>query len=160
MRPRPQLRARHPITDDEEHAFLVAGSRLFNAGSFYETHEEWEEVWRRSAGPRREMLRGLIQVSVGYEHLRRGNLVGACSLLRQGIRRLGPHARKPGVRELRAKAAGDLRRIESDERSTVRTIRPPKVMVCLRGRTARAPASAIRVEVPLRRRRGPAAAGR
>lgn len=149
MNGRPQLRPRHPLTDAEEHAHLVAGSRLFNRRLFYETHEEWEEAWRRSAGPRRELLRGLIQWAVAYEHLKRGNRVGTRSLLRQAIRRLRPHARRPGVREVLRRATADLARVQADPEMTVRRLRPPKVMLRLRGFEAQAPEGAIEVEVAL-----------
>jgi predicted metal-dependent hydrolase len=78
----------------------VAGSKLFNKRLFFETHEEWEESWRRAEGGRRELLRGLIQIAVGYEHMKRGNRVGARSLLKQGVRRLRPHTRRAGVGQL------------------------------------------------------------
>jgi predicted metal-dependent hydrolase len=156
---RPQLRARHPLAPGEEHDFLVAGSRLFNARAFYETHEEWEEVWRRATGSRREMLRGLIQIAVGYEHLKRGNDVGARSLLRQGVRRLRPRTRARGVRELIDRAQHDIERLVADPSLTIRRIAPPKVMVRLRGFDAGAPAGAIEIEVS-RGRRAPGAARR
>ncbi|HVE90678.1 MAG TPA: DUF309 domain-containing protein [Actinomycetota bacterium] len=127
----------------------MAGSRLFNSGAFFETHEEWEEVWRRASGPRREMLRGLIQVSVGYEHLKRGNCYGARSLLRQGARRLAPHWRRRGVRELRAKVMSDLKALEGRDDASLREVRPPKVMCVLTGFALRAPRAAVVVEVPL-----------
>ncbi len=104
-------------------------------------------MWRRASGPRRELLRGLIQVSVGYEHLKRGNCYGARSLLRQGARRLGPHWRRGGVRELRAKVLSDLRALQDDS-VTLKQVRPPKVMAVLAGRSHKGPRGAIVVEVP------------
>lgn len=147
-RPPPQVRARHPLTTREEHEYLVAGSKLFNRRLFFETHEEWEEVWRRAVGSRRELLRGLIQVSVGYEHLKRGNHYGTRSLLRQGMRRLRPHVRRPGVRALVRRATDDVRRVEQDPSMTLRRLRPPKVMLHLRGFQAAAPSGAIEIEIP------------
>jgi hypothetical protein len=130
----------------------VAGSRLFNNRLFFETHEEWEESWRRAVGSRRELLRGLIQVAVGYEHLKRRNAVGARSLLRQGVRRLRPHVRRAGVRELVRRAESDISRIETDPGITVAAIAPPKVVLNLRGFDAGGPAGAIRIEIPRGRR--------
>lgn len=150
MRPKPGRRPRHPLTDLQEHRYLLAGSRLFNRRQYYDAHEEWEEVWRRAAGSRRELLRGLIQVCVGYEHLKRGNHFGAGSLLRQGIRRLRPHRRVAGVRELVARATQDVQRLQDDPSLTLARLRPPKVLVRLRGRPlgGRVPARALQVEVP------------
>lgn len=119
---------------------------------FYDTHEEWEEVWRRATGARREILRGLIQVSVGYEHLKRGNSVGARSLLRQGVRRLRPHTRSRGVRELVERARHDAGRLDGDPSLGLRAIRPPKLMLRLRGFETSAPSGAIEIEIPRGRR--------
>ncbi|HVL81662.1 MAG TPA: DUF309 domain-containing protein [Actinomycetota bacterium] len=144
----PQRRARHPLTAAEEHAHLVAGSRLFNRRAFYETHEEWEEVWRRASGPRRDLLHGLIQVSVGYEHLKRGNAHGTQSLLRQGARRLRHQGRRAGVSEIRRRALADAARVEAEPSLKLRDIDPPKVMLLIDGFGARTPAGAIVIRVP------------
>lgn len=138
------MRARHPLTVAEEHQYLLAGSRLFNAGSFFETHEEWEEVWRRASGPRRELLRGLIQISVGYEHLKRGNITGAISLLSQGVRRLRYHTPKAGVRDLRLKARHDAASLARHDLD----VTAPKVWVCIASQDRKPPADAIVVDIP------------
>jgi predicted metal-dependent hydrolase len=125
----------------------VAGSRLFNRREFYAGHDEWEEVWRRASGPRRELLHGLIQVAVGYEHCKRGNLRGMASLLRSGARRLGRFTRRPGVREIRQRALNDAARAESEPGLTVSGVGPPKLLLVLEGRDARGPQDAIRIRI-------------
>jgi predicted metal-dependent hydrolase len=127
----------------------VAGSRLFNRREFYRGHDEWEEVWRRAKGPRRELLHGLIQVAVGYEHQKRANPRGMRSLLRQGAAKLARFTRRPGVKEIRERASRDAE-IAKDGDGWKR-VAPPKVMVGLTGFEASGPARAIRVEIPRHR---------
>lgn len=119
----------------------MKGSRLCNARNFYEGHDEWEEVWRRATGTRRKLLHGLIQVAVGYEHHRRGNVRGMRSLLRQGASKLRHFTRRPGVKALRERALADAAR---DAASVV----PPKLMLTIAGHAVRAPKDAIRIEIP------------
>jgi predicted metal-dependent hydrolase len=126
----------------------VLGSKLFNEHDFYQGHDEWEEVWRRATGTRRRLLHGLIQVAVGYEHLRRGNPKGMRSLLRQGAAKIRFFTRRPGVKELRERALADAKRAESDSKISLRSSPPPKVMVGLEGFRAAAPRGSIRVQVP------------
>jgi predicted metal-dependent hydrolase len=137
------------LSPEEEHAYLVAGSRLFNKREFYKGHDEWEEVWRRASGPRRRLLHGLIQVAVGYEHQKRGNPRGMRSLLRQGGAKLRHFTRRPGVRELRDRALRDAE-TAALKGGEWKRVAPPKVMVALDALDARAPASAIRIGIPRR----------
>jgi hypothetical protein len=65
----------------------VAG-RLFDAGLFFEMHEQLEPYWTRAEGMEREILQGLIQAAVGLQHLANGNLAGARLLLHDGCARL------------------------------------------------------------------------
>ena len=125
----------------------MLGSKLFNEHDFYQGHDEWEEVWRRATGTRRRLLHGLIQVAVGYEHLRRGNPKGMRSLLRQGAAKLRFFTRRPGVRELRERALSDAKRAETELGISLRSCPPPKVMVGLEGFRAPAPRGSIRVQL-------------
>ena len=52
---------------------LREGVGLFNRGEFFECHEVLEAAWLESAGEEKIFLQGLIQVSVSFYHLRRGN---------------------------------------------------------------------------------------
>jgi hypothetical protein len=67
---------------------LEGAAALFDASLFFETHEVLEPHWRQARGETREILQGLIQVAVGYQHWMNGNWEGARSLLAQGSARL------------------------------------------------------------------------
>lgn len=66
-------------------AGLLEGVRLFNAGQFYECHHSLEAIWLEERDPIRYLYQGVLQVGVGFHHLRRGNWRGAVKLLRDGI---------------------------------------------------------------------------
>lgn len=155
---KPEPRPRHPLTPDEEHAYLVAGSRLFNERNYYDGHDEWEEVWRRATGDRRRLLHGLIQVAVGYEHLKRENPHGMRSLLRQGADKLHEFTDRAGIPAIRDRALADAevasREIDDASRGgrapvlSLEGVDPPTVMVAIEGHGADAPTGAIRIPVP------------
>ncbi|PTL76412.1 DUF309 domain-containing protein [Vitiosangium sp. GDMCC 1.1324] len=67
---------------------LAEGVALFNAGSFYEAHEVWEEAWLRERGPRRLLLQGLILVAAGWLKRDAGNARGAWTLFSRALERL------------------------------------------------------------------------
>jgi predicted metal-dependent hydrolase len=56
------------------------GIDLFNEGKFFECHEAWEEIWKRSEGDAKLFYQGIIQAAVAILHAQRGNLAGAASL--------------------------------------------------------------------------------
>jgi uncharacterized protein len=60
--------------------FFDEGVDLFNEGKFFECHEAWEEVWKRSDGEAKLFYQGIIQAAVAILHAQRGNLTGAASL--------------------------------------------------------------------------------
>jgi len=60
--------------------FFEEGIDLFNEGKFFECHEAWEEVWKRSEGDAKLFYQGIIQAAVAILHAQRGNLTGAASL--------------------------------------------------------------------------------
>ncbi len=145
---KPKPRPRHALTDEEENAYLVKGSRLVNRHEFYDGHDEWEEVWRRARGTRRRLLHGLIQVAVGYEHCKRGNQRGMDSLLRQGAAKLEEFTGRPGVAQLRSRALADAKRARTERDLTLGKVRPPKLMLTVEGLTASGPEDAVRIEIP------------
>lgn len=61
-----------PLPED-----VLRGLACFNAGEYFEAHEHLELAWRVEKGLIRELYRGILQVGVGYYHLKRGNLAGA-----------------------------------------------------------------------------------
>lgn len=62
---------------------------LFNRQEFFECHEVLEDLWRPlPAGPEKQFLQGLLQVGVGFHHLKKGNYNGAKNLLTAGLEKL------------------------------------------------------------------------
>ena len=73
--------------------FYEEGIDLFNEGRFFECHEAWEEIWKRSDGELKLYYQGLIQAAVAILHAQRGNLEGARSLYEKASAKLAkiPH---------------------------------------------------------------------
>lgn len=67
---------------------LSRGLACYRAGEFFEAHEDWELVWLELREPEKSFLQALIQVSAALHHYRRGNEVGAASLLGRALLRL------------------------------------------------------------------------
>jgi hypothetical protein len=62
----------------------------FNAGLFFETHEHLEHRWvALPRGPVKRFIQGIIQISVGLYHARRGSYHGAVNQLAKGLEKLG-----------------------------------------------------------------------
>jgi len=79
--------------DDAEASAAEAAARamdLFDAGRFFEAHEWFESLWKRSdvPGADRRFWRGLTQVAAGCCHLERGNLRGGAAVLERGASNL------------------------------------------------------------------------
>ena len=66
----------------------LKGMEEFNKGEFYECHEYLEEAWMQEPGRVRFLYQGILQVGVGFYHLKNGNWRGATGLLRNGTARL------------------------------------------------------------------------
>lgn len=64
---------------------LLEGIHLFNAGEYYECHEAIEHEWHAEPRPIRRLYQGILQIGVGFLHVRRGNHAGALLLLHDGI---------------------------------------------------------------------------
>ncbi len=95
---------------------LLAGIAQFNAGEYWECHETLEEIWRVEPDPIRYLYQGILQVGVGFYHLRRGNYRGAVNKLRGGLAYLAPS--EPAclgvdVARLRAEAGAVLAALEA-----------------------------------------------
>ena len=67
---------------------LAEGLRCYRAQQFFEAHEHWESVWLTLREPEKSFLQSLVQISAAFHHLRRGNRVGAISLLTRSLGRL------------------------------------------------------------------------
>ena len=59
------------------------GIQLFNQQQFFEAHEALEAAWKEEKGPMRNLYRGILQVAVGYYHIRRGNITGARKMFKR-----------------------------------------------------------------------------
>jgi predicted metal-dependent hydrolase len=59
----------------------VKGLEEFRAGRYFEAHEEWELLWKDSAGDEKVFLQGLIQLAAARVHIGRGNPAPASRLL-------------------------------------------------------------------------------
>ena len=77
---------------------LRTGVELYNAGSFFEAHEAWEEVWLEAENSEREFYQGLIQVTAAFVHVTRNEYPGSVRLLDAGISKLARYGeRKEGI---------------------------------------------------------------
>lgn len=61
-----------PHLSGEDWRDLRRGADLFNSGAYWESHEAWEQVWRRCDAPSRIFFQGLIQLAAAYHQLFRG----------------------------------------------------------------------------------------
>ena len=61
---------------------------LFNNHHWYEAHDAFEEIWNTVDGDERQVIQGILQVSVSQFHLSKGNLNGATILLGEGLGRI------------------------------------------------------------------------
>lgn len=57
------------------------GIALIKGGKYYEAHELLERAWQKAVGAEAYLLRALLQVSVSYHHIEKGNLRGAMKML-------------------------------------------------------------------------------
>ena len=68
------------------HPKAIEGMKLFNAGNFFEAHEELETAWLAEKGEIRNLYRGILQVGVMYLHITRGNYNGAIKLYERSMK--------------------------------------------------------------------------
>ena len=67
---------------------LFIALNLFNKHEWYEAHDAFEEIWNSIDGDERQVIQGILQVSVSQFHLSKGNLNGATILLGEGLGRI------------------------------------------------------------------------
>ena len=70
-----------------EDAFFDA-LNLFNNQKWYEAHDAFEDIWNTLDGDERQIIQGILQVSVSQFHLSKGNLNGATILMGEGLGRI------------------------------------------------------------------------
>ena len=61
---------------------------LFNNQKWYEAHDAFEDIWNTVDGDERQIIQGILQVSVSQFHLTKGNINGATILLGEGLGRI------------------------------------------------------------------------
>ncbi len=61
---------------------------LFNNQKWYEAHDAFEDLWNDLVGDERQIIQGILQVSVSQFHLNKGNINGAMILLGEGLGRI------------------------------------------------------------------------
>ena len=67
---------------------LSIALNLFNNHEWYEAHDAFEEIWYSLDGDERQVIQGILQVSVSQFHLSKGNFNGATILLGEGLGRI------------------------------------------------------------------------
>ena len=67
---------------------LFTALNLFNNHEWYEAHDAFEEIWHSVNGDERQVIQGILQVSVSQFHLSKGNFNGATILLGEGLGRI------------------------------------------------------------------------
>ena len=60
-----------------QHPNALLGLKHFNAGEYFEAHEELETAWRAETGEIRDLYKGILLAGVTYLHIRRSNYDGA-----------------------------------------------------------------------------------
>lgn len=85
---RKQVTERPCACDSPPPPELLRGIEQFNRQEYFEQHETLEAIWIAEEGDVRYLYQGILQVGVAFYHLRRGNWVGACKLLDNGMRYL------------------------------------------------------------------------
>jgi predicted metal-dependent hydrolase len=67
---------------------LERGIALFNTGSYFEAHEEFEDLWRAATGPERPLYQGLAQACAGLVKHQRSEPRSALTLLDKALGKL------------------------------------------------------------------------
>ena len=68
----------------------VEAVALFNTGEYHAQHDLFEELWRQTRSPVRDLYQGTLQVGIAYYQIMRGNHRGALKMLRRSARWLAP----------------------------------------------------------------------
>jgi hypothetical protein len=67
---------------------LKRGIGLFDAGRYYEAHEEFEHAWRAAPRAERLFVQALVHCAAACHHAARGNFPGACLQAQRAARKL------------------------------------------------------------------------
>ena len=94
---------------------------LFNTGEYHAQHDLFEELWRQTRSPVRDLYQGTLQVGIAYYQITRGNHRGALKMLRRSERWLAPLpdvCQTIDVKQLRedsGKVRADLERMKPED---------------------------------------------
>ena len=67
---------------------LRYAQELLGRGLAFNAHEVLEAAWKNGPADERTLWQGLAQLAVGFTHVQRGNVAGACALLDRAAARL------------------------------------------------------------------------
>ncbi len=82
-----------PEPTDTEAGRFDRAVAYFNAGRYFEAHEDWEELWLEAEGAHRLWLQGLIQYAAAFVHYSRGFFPrGYTVLMRQATEKVTDYA--------------------------------------------------------------------
>lgn len=59
----------------------------WNAGAYFESHEDWETLWQEAEGAHRAWLQGLIQWAAALHHVKQGTASGFTKLARSATQK-------------------------------------------------------------------------
>ena len=96
------------------HRPLERGLALFNARFYFDAHEIWEDWWRDTSLPEKQIVQGLIQAAVAMHHYSTGNRAGALSVMERALRNFGNGKVFCGL---------DLERLRADMKCAIEQLR-------------------------------------
>lgn len=102
------------------------GLALFNAGAFYESHEELEALWRVAPAEEKFFLQALIHLAVALRHRARGNADGADRQIGKCLRKLAGYLPRHGGLDTWAAYQG-ARALREAWRTRAPEPRPPRL---------------------------------
>jgi predicted metal-dependent hydrolase len=65
----------------KSHSDFHLGIKLHNKGYYWEAHEVWESIWRKSKQPQKDFLKALIQFSAAHLKVKQGDAATAHRLV-------------------------------------------------------------------------------
>lgn len=119
------------MSDDRLRAHVIAAAREFNAGRYFEAHEQLEDALDAVPDEEWTLFVGLIQIAVGYHKASQGLAAGAERMLSIGLEKVAAYPERAGGVELgglreRARADRDALHSGADPLSILKT--PPRLM--------------------------------
>lgn len=113
---------------DPVRAAVLRAAREFNAGNYFEAHEEIEEVLDDTPDELWDLHLGLIRVAVGYHKTSQRLDSGAARMLRRGLETMEAYPEVAGgihLTPLRARAIRDIALLEQGRGGEVDLAKSP-----------------------------------